>query len=190
MVYRALKFKEKPSEAMAQQFVSDGRHAWNSGMFIWTTGRVASEFQRQLPDTAARLNAIAETFGSAIYSETLQTVWPEVAKQTIDYGIMEGAPDVAIVPVDIGWNDIGSWASLLDVLEPDANGNVVIGGPHLGVDSTGSLVRSERLVATIGLNGMIIVDTDDALLVCSRERTQEVKRIVEQLQQRQEHRYL
>jgi mannose-1-phosphate guanylyltransferase len=190
MVYRALKFKEKPSEALAQTFAADGRHSWNSGMFVWTTGRVRNEFERQLPDTAARLNEIARAFGTPGLAETLRRAWPTVARQTIDYGIMEGAPDVAVIPVDIGWNDIGSWASLLDILEPDANGNVVIGGPHIGVDSSRTMVKSDRLVATIGLNDMIIVDTDDALLVCSRERSQDVKRIVEQLQQQGEHRYL
>jgi mannose-1-phosphate guanylyltransferase len=190
MVYRALKFKEKPSEAMAQAFVADGRHSWNSGMFVWTTERVLAEFRRQLPDTAAKLEQIARTFGGASYAETLRSVWPGVEKQTIDYGIMEGAPEVAVIPVDIGWNDIGNWASLLEILEPDANGNVVIGGPHLGLDSTGSLVKSDRLVVTIGLTDMIIVDTDDALLVCSRQRTEEVRHIVEQLQQQEEQRYL
>lgn len=190
MVYRALKFREKPDEAQARAFVADGRHSWNSGMFVWTTERVASEFKRQLPDTAAKLESIALTFGATSQGETLERVWSTVPRQTIDYGIMEGAREVAVIPVDVGWNDVGSWASLLDILEPDANGNVVLGGPHLGVDTSNTLVKSERLVATIGLTDMIIVDTDDALLVCPRGRTQDVKRIVEQLQQQQEHRYL
>lgn len=189
-VFEALRFKEKPNEELAAEFVGDGKHSWNSGMFIWTTTRVAEEFERQLPDTAAKLNQVAQSFGSPGIDHTLAQVWPTVAKETIDYGIMESARDVAVIPVDIGWNDVGSWSSLLDILEPDAEGNVIIGGEHLGVDTSGALVKSDRLVATIGLTNVIIIDTDDSLLVCSRERTQDVKRIVEKLQQQKEYRYL
>jgi mannose-1-phosphate guanylyltransferase len=188
--YQALRFKEKPNEALAESFVADGRHSWNSGMFIWTTTQVAREFKRQLPDTAAKLNEAARAFDSATFAEAMARVWPAVEKQTIDYGIMEGAENVAVIPVDIGWSDVGSWASLLDILAPDENGNIILGGEHVGVDTTGVLVKSDRLVATIGLKDVIIVDTDDSLLVCARERSQDVKRIVEMLQQRKEHRYL
>lgn len=189
-VYRASRFKEKPNEAAAASFIADGRHFWNSGMFIWTTRRITEEFGRQLPDTAAQLDQVARTFDSPEFAETLDRIWPAVAKETIDYGIMEGAAEVAVIPVDIGWSDVGSWASLMEILEPDAAGNVVIGGRHLGIDTAGALVRSDRLVATIGLKDVIIIDTDDSLLVCSRERSQEVKLIVEKLQQQKEYRYL
>jgi mannose-1-phosphate guanylyltransferase len=189
-VAKVLKFKEKPSEELAKQFVADRQHLWNSGMFIWTTTRVQAEFARQLPDTAARLNTAAQTFDSTWHRHTLALVWPMVAKETIDYGIMEGAQDVAVIPVDIGWSDVGNWASLLDILEPDENGNVILGGLHLGVDTHDVLIKSQRLVATIGLSNLIIIDTADSLLVCSRERTQDVKRIVEKLQQQKEYRYL
>ncbi len=198
-LYRMIAFKEKPDEAAATKFLADGLHSWNSGMFVWTTGRVADEFARQLPDTAAKLNEVARTFQFAAgrleslphqYNETIGRIWPTVEKQTIDYGIMEGAKDVAVIPVDIGWSDVGSWASLLDILEPDEQGNVVIGGDHLSVDTTGTLISSGRLVATIGLTDLIIVDTDDVLLVCTRDRSQDVKKIVERLQQQKEYRYL
>ena len=200
-LYRMIAFKEKPDEETAAEFFADGLHSWNSGMFVWMTGRVADEFARQLPDTAAKLNEVARTFQSAPgrhasqslphqYIETIGRIWPTVEKQTIDYGIMEGAKDVAVIPVDIGWSDVGSWASLLDILEPDEQGNVVIGGQHLSVDTTGTLISSNRLVATIGLTDLIIVDTDDALLVCPRDRSQEVKQIVERLQQQKESKYL
>jgi mannose-1-phosphate guanylyltransferase len=189
-VYDALRFKEKPSEDLAAELVADGKHSWNSGMFIWTTERVSLEFARQLPETWAKLTQVERAFGTDQFTDTLAQVWPTVPKETIDYGIMEGAEKVAVIPVDIGWNDVGTWASLLDILEPDENGNVVLGGPHLSVDTTGSLVRSNRLVATIGLSNIIIIDTEDSLLVCSRDRTQDVKRIVEQLQQQKEQRYL
>jgi mannose-1-phosphate guanylyltransferase len=105
-----------------------------------------------------------------------------VAAQTIDYGIMEGAQDVAVIPADIGWSDSGSWATLLDILPGDKDGNVVIDADHMGVDTTETLVYgNNRLVATIGVSDLVIVDTDDVLLICSRDRAQEVKKIVEKL---------
>jgi len=115
-------------------------------------------------------------------SLVLSYVWPRVAAQTIDYGIMEGAQDVAVIPADIGWSDIGSWATLLDILPGDKDGNVVIDADHMGVDTTQTLVYgNNRLVATIGVSDLVIVDTDDVLLICSRDRAQEVKKIVEKL---------
>ena len=126
----------------------------------------------------------------AAFAATMAQTWPTGEKQTIDYGIMEGAADVAVIPVDVGWSDVGSWASLLDILEPDEAGNVILGGNHLAVDTSGTLVSSGKLVATIGLRDMVIVDTEDALLVCPRDRSQDVKRIVEQLQQQKRGQYL
>jgi mannose-1-phosphate guanylyltransferase len=181
-VYRAQAFREKPDEATAQKFITAG-HAWNSGMFVWTTQRVLAEFNRQLPETAHKLDQVARTFDSA----TMSQVWPTIAKETIDYGIMEGAQNVVLIPVDIGWSDVGSWASLLDILEPDEHGNVVIDGEHLSVDSTGLLVSSKKLIATIGLTDLIIVDTDDALMICHRDNSQDVRRIVERLQKDAKH---
>jgi mannose-1-phosphate guanylyltransferase len=115
------------------------------------------------------------------YASELNRIWPGVAKQTIDYGVMEAAYQVIVIPVEIGWTDIGSWGSLLDILPVDEEQNVFIGN-HLGIDTKGTLVfGSRRLVATIGVNDLIIVDTEDVVMVCSREREQDVKAIVDKL---------
>jgi mannose-1-phosphate guanylyltransferase len=159
-------------------------------MFIWRVDRVMGEFQRQMPEFYAQLTEIQATLGTSGYEATLGRVWPQVVKQTIDYGVMEGAEDVAVIPVDIGWSDVGSWASLLDLLPADREGNTIV-GPHVGIDTQDTLVfGGKRLVATIGLEGMVIVDTDDALLVCTKEREQEVRAIVKELEQRDEKQYL
>jgi len=106
-----------------------------------------------------------------------------VENETIDYGIMERAEDVAVIPVDIGWSDVGSWATLLELLPADREGNVVV-GQHVGLDTRGCLIHgSRRLVTTIGLEGMIVVDTEDALLVCPKERAQEVRDLVDMLKE-------
>jgi mannose-1-phosphate guanylyltransferase len=189
-VYRAQAFREKPDERTAQKFLEDGLHSWNSGMFVWTTKQVKDEFARQLPETSKKINEAAHVFGTDDFASVMGRVWHTVEKQTIDYGIMENAKDVAVMPVDIGWSDGGRWASLLDSLEPDEHGNVVIDGDHLSVDSTGLLINSKKLVATIGVSNLVIVDTDDALMICPRDKSQDVKKIVEKLQKQKTNHYL
>ena len=189
--FRAVKFKEKPTAEAAAQFLADGRHSWNSGMFIWRAGRILAEFERLQPETHARLMEIDAALGGPGAAATLERAWPEVPKETIDFGIMERAEDVAIIPAGgLGWSDVGSWASLIDVLAPDESGNVVLSGAHVSIDTTGSLIHSDRLVATIGLSNLIIIDTEDALLVCSRDRAQEVRSMVEKLQRERGREYL
>jgi mannose-1-phosphate guanylyltransferase len=180
-VFRVARFTEKPDQANAAAFFEGGQYSWNSGMFIWRVDRVMSEFQRQRPRMYDQLMTIAGALGTADAEQVLGEVWPQIEKISIDYAIMEGANDVAVIPVEIGWSDVGSWATLLDIIEGDDHGNVVV-GDHMGLDATCNLVHSQgRLVVTLGLDNMIIVDTDDALLVCPKDRAQDVKSIVEQL---------
>jgi len=193
-VFRAERFTEKPSLETAIHMVDSGEYSWNSGMFIWRLDRIMEEFQRQMPEFYVQLAEIEATLYTPGYEATLNRVWPHVVRQTIDYGVMEGAEDVAVIPVDIGWSDVGSWASLMELLPADDEGNIVV-GPHLGIDTHDTLIfgaggDKRRLIATIGLEGMVIVDTEDALLVCSREREQEVRTIVRQLEAWEKKRYL
>ncbi|MEE8390363.1 MAG: sugar phosphate nucleotidyltransferase, partial [Anaerolineae bacterium] len=170
--------------------VDSGEYSWNSGMFIWRVERIVEEFQRQMPEFYVQLAEIEATLGTPGYEVALGRVWPQVVKQTIDYGVMEGADDVAVIPVDIGWSDVGSWASLLELLPADAEGNTVV-GLHVGIDTRDTFVFGrDRLIATIGLEGVVIVDTEDALLVCTKEREQEVRAIVRELEARDEKGYL
>lgn len=186
----AERFTEKPGSETAIHMVESGEYSWNSGMFIWRVDRIMEEFQRQMSEFYVQLAEIEATLGTPGYEATLGRVWPQVVKQTIDYGVMEGAKDVAVIPVDIGWSDVGSWASLLELLPADAEGNIIV-GPHVGIDTRDTLVfGGKRLVATIGLEGIVIVDTEDALLVCTKEREQEVRAIVKELGARDEKDYL
>ena len=181
-VFQAQRFTEKPSLETALHMVESEEYSWNSGMFIWRIDRILQEFQRQMPDFYVQLAEIESTLGTPGYQATLNRVWPQVAKQTIDYGVMEGAEDVAVIPVDVGWSDVGSWTSVSEVLPTDDDGNTIV-GPHVGIDTRDTLVfGGKRLVATIGLEGMVIVDTEDALLVCPRDREQEVRTIVRRLE--------
>ena len=180
-VYRVEKFTEKPDPATAKAFVESGRYYWNSGMFIWKVSVILREFQKLMPQFYAQLMEIDAALGTAEERAVLERIWPQVENETIDYGIMERAEDVAVIPVDIGWSDVGSWATLYELLPADGEGNVVV-GQHIGLDTTGCLIHgSRRLVATIGLENMIVVDTEDALLICPKERAQEVRDLVEKL---------
>jgi mannose-1-phosphate guanylyltransferase len=180
-VFRLGRFTEKPSAEVAQRMLAEGGYSWNSGMFVWQLAQIMAEFERQMPEFFAQLTRIQAALGTPDYSQVLGQVWKGVGKQTIDYGVMEGARSAAVIPVDIGWTDIGTWNNLPDVLPLDADGNA-IRGTHLGIDTHHSIVMGgKRLIATIGLENIVIVDTPDALLVCTREREQEVREIVKRL---------
>jgi mannose-1-phosphate guanylyltransferase len=184
--YRVARFIEKPSRERAEEFVRAGIYSWNSGMFVWRVKTIRQEFARLMPDLSARLNEIGQAFGTPEEAETFLRTWPSLPKQTIDYGVMEKSLRVAMIPVDIGWSDVGSWSAVYDVSAKDDQGNVVVGN-HISVDTTGSLVYSSgRLVATVGLADMVVVDTGDITLVCARDRAQDVKKIVTILQSRGE----
>lgn len=184
-VYRADRFTEKPGPEEAQQLFDSGVYSWNSGMFVWRVDRILEEFERQMPDFYAKLQAVAEVVESPEYEDVLGRIWPTVEKETIDYGVMEGAEGVAVIPVDIGWSDVGSWASLLDILPTDEQGNTVVGDQHVGIDTSDTLVFGDRrTIATIGLEGLVIVDTEDALLICTKEREQDVRAMVKLLEAR------
>lgn len=179
--YHVERFTEKPDLETARRMMHSGLYSWNSGMFIWRVDRIMAEFERQMSQFYFQLAEVEQAIGTSAYETVIQRVWPRVAKQTIDYGVMEGATDVVVIPVEIGWSDIGSWASLLELLPANQDGNILV-GPTLEIDTHNSLVFSKkRLVATIGVENMVIVDTDDAILICPKEREQDVREIVKRL---------
>ncbi len=182
-VFRALRFTEKPSPETAFQMVESGLYTWNSGMFIWRVDRIMDEFARQMPDLYDVLMQVDAVLGTPAYEPTLRRLWPELSPQSIDYGVMEGAQDVVVIPVDIGWSDVGNWSSMWEILPADADGNVVV-GEHVGLETRNTIIfGGRRLIATIGLEDMIIVDTDDALLICPVDREQDVREMVRQLRE-------
>ena len=179
--YRVARFVEKPDLEDAQSYLESGNYAWNSGMFIWRVDRILDEMSQHMPELYKGLIEIEEAIGTPEERGVLKKVFPLLPSETIDYGIMEKAEKVAMLPVDIGWDDVGSWSAVYDVLPKDLNGNVVVGN-HLSPDSKNTLIYSpKRMVATIGMQDMIVVDTDDVLLICPRDRAQDVKTLVDML---------
>ena len=183
--YRVLKFKEKPDEKQAKQMLASGDHSWNSGMFIWSAAAILAEIGRQMPKLKAALDKIGAAWGTPAQAAVLQSVWPTLENETIDYGVMEKAENVAVLPASgLEWSDIGNWDSLFDVLVPDEYGNIVVSADHLPMDTNNSLVygnNDDRLIVTIGVDDVVIVDTGDVLLVCRKDQASKVRLIVEQL---------
>jgi len=191
LAYAVVAFREKPSQEVAERFLADGRHSWNSGMFIWRVDRFLGELSHAMPEFFAQLEEIDRALGTPEEAGTLARVWPQVASQTVDYGVMEKARGVAVIPIDIGWSDVGSWASLLDILPDDESGNVVVHAEHLSADSRNVLVHGRgRLVATVGLENIIVVDTDDVVLVCAKDRAEGVRQLVDRLKKDGRRNYL
>jgi mannose-1-phosphate guanylyltransferase len=192
-------FKEKPTLDVAIEYLSTGRYLWNASMFVWQVSTFLAELERQQPELHASLTTIAAAWGTGDQDRVLGQVWSELPKISVDHAVMEGAAEaglVATVPGDFGWTDVGDFDTLGQVLAQvgriDAAGNVVIADetcePVLR-DTSGSVVvaRSGRMVATVGVRDTIIVDTPDALLVCSRKQAQDIKSIVDELRQRGDH---
>jgi mannose-1-phosphate guanylyltransferase len=193
-IFQAKKFKEKPDKTQAEAFVAAGDHVWNSGMFVWRVETVLGEFERQMPDLFEKVQVIDKDWETPASQETLNRVWPTIHKETIDYGIMEHALKVAVVPsVDLGWYDVGSWESLFEALETDADGNIFLRGEAVSFDTHGTLIcedTADRLIVTVGVEDLIIIDTGKALLVCDRKQAQRVREVVQFLSQNGRDEYL
>jgi mannose-1-phosphate guanylyltransferase len=189
-VYRVAEFLEKPDEATAMRFIASGEYYWNSGIFAWRVATIMQEIKAHQPTLYEQLRQIGRALRTPSERETLKRVWKTIANETIDVGVLEKSTRVAVTPIDVGWSDVGSWATLLEILPGNQEDNVII-GEHIGVDTKSSLLYSpNRLIATVGLSNMIVVDTGDAILVCPRDRAQEVKRLVEALKRNNKHKYL
>lgn len=185
--YQVVRFREKPDADTAKQFVESGHYLWNSGIFCWRADRIQAEFTRLLPHVQTTLTRIGSAIGSPNFQETLWSEWESLrGETTIDHGIMEHAGQVATVPMDVGWNDVGAWDSLAALLPHDTSGNSVTGeGDTIVLDTENTFVHSEeKLVAVVGVRDLIVVDMNDALLVIHRERAQDVKQIVNELKAR------
>ncbi|NOR90789.1 MAG: NTP transferase domain-containing protein [Anaerolineales bacterium] len=189
--YTVQAFKEKPDAALAREYQQSGEYSWNSGMFVWRTERILEEIQRQMPDLFSGLQEIEKALDTERERETVAAVWNELKSITIDYGVMEGAEDVVVIPADdLGWIDVGDWNRLYNVLEKDDDGNVSDADTTLLLDTRGVIVLqdeqrdSDRLIAALGIDGLVIIDTEDVLLICQREKADQVKRLVDLVNER------
>lgn len=179
-VFGVRRFVEKPKREAAIEMLQSGRYLWNAGMFVGQVGRILEEYRRHLPATARALESLRPVVGSPRWDAVLADAWEETDRTTFDYGVMEKADRVAVVPADIGWKDVGNWARLAELVRKEDNYAV---GTLLVEGSEGLYVYSpKKVVAAVGVEDLVIVDTEDALLVARKGRAEEVKAIVERLQ--------
>lgn len=191
-VRQVRQFREKPKREVAEQYLRDGGYYWNAGMFITSVKTLRNLYKTHLPQMEDGFTQIVAALGTDRQDAVLQSVFPTLEKISVDYGIAEKADRVAVIPADIGWNDVGSWARLAEVLAEDqqASENIVV-GHHLGVDTTGAMIYSpKRLIATIGLEDIIVIDTPDATLICPKSRSEDVKKVVDALKAQGHHELL
>jgi len=189
---RVKAFREKPNLEQARVFLNAGNFYWNSGMFVWKASTILTEIERFLPDLHAGLMTIKAAIGKDTETRTVSRIYKNLASVSIDYGVMEKAKDVFVIPADFGWSDVGSWDALWEISAKDKNGNAVAGGSRAVFESTeSSLVYSpKKLVALIGMKDVLVIETKDALLICRKGQSQDVKNIVDALEAAGEKNYL
>jgi mannose-1-phosphate guanylyltransferase len=184
--YKVTRFVEKPPRATAEKYLATGLYSWNSGMFMWKLSTILEEYSRYLPELTAQLDQIRTIWGQPDFAEKLGDIWAEIKSETIDVGIAEKSQRMAVLPASIGWSDVGDWSVVTDLIaqqNANADGNAIV-GQHFGIETTNSLIytaNQQKLIATIGIEDLIIVDTPDVLLVCHRGKNQDVRKIVDKL---------
>jgi mannose-1-phosphate guanylyltransferase len=171
-------FAEKPDQPTAERFIDAGDFLWNSGMFIWRADTILSQVERHLPDAYDAFEPVREAGGS-VDLDTLKDAFRESPRISIDYGVMEQADSVYVVPGAFEWNDVGDWRAVYDLSEKDEHGNVIQGDVIMQDSSRCYVQAGDRLVVLVGVHDAVVVDTDDAVLVCNRESAQQVKQVVE-----------
>lgn len=182
-IYHVEKFTEKPALPLARRYLASGKYRWNGGMFVWRASTLLRNLERHQPAMARSLAQIARA-GGVRKGAALRRIFPKLDKISIDFALMQKISNIFGVTVDMGWSDVGSWAVVYDLHSKDRNGNVQ---PRhaIALDSRGNMIVSPRkLVATVGVRDLVIVETDDALLICSREDSQTVGKAVQELEQR------
>jgi mannose-1-phosphate guanylyltransferase len=188
------RFVEKPDAAQARAFLADGHYLWNAGIFVWRVYAFRQALERFQPGLAEALDRIAELHRTPGWMSDVRDILEPVPAIQIDGGIAEAAAAegrVAVVPLDAGWSDIGSWSALLEALSAESGDSLVASGRHLDRGSQNVLVHGgERLIVTVGLQDVIIVDTPDALLVCARDRAEEIKPVLDEIAEKAGESYL
>jgi mannose-1-phosphate guanylyltransferase len=196
-VFRAKAFREKPTLPKARAYLHRGDYFWNSGIFIWQAGVFLEAVKRFLPRLYGEMMPLQNSLGAPRESKVIEKIYGRAQSVSVDYGVMEKADNVALLEAQFSWNDVGSWAALGKIWPKDNMGNALSGGTQrarrriLAIDSSGCLIRGEeKLIAVIGLKDTIVVEAGNAFLVCPRERAQEVRKVLQELKDRNWKEYL
>ncbi len=186
-MFHVKQFKEKPDRETAENFIASGQYLWNSGMFAWRIDTIRKQFRALLPRIDELLHMIQERRDNGCFN--IDEIYEQMPKIPIDIGIMEQAQNRIVIPISIGWSDVGGWRALFEISDKDENGNVII-GENVMLDTNDCYIRSKKLVATIDLSGLAIIDTDDVILISKMDSTERVKELREKLDHGASSKYL
>jgi len=188
-VFAVRRFTEKPELKLAQEYLASGNYQWNAGMFFWRVSTFFENLKSFLPRTHDALEKVAEFIGTRNYERKLRAIYSKLQNISVDYAVLEpatrveGPPRVFVIPAEVGWSDIGSWAAVYELLANNSGQNVIAGDGHT-LDAQGNFLWSpSKFVAAIGVRDLVVVETPDALLICPRDRAQDVARIVKWLEE-------
>lgn len=184
------RFKEKPDVDTAARYLQTHRFLWNSGMFTWKLSTIRKAFQELQPEIWDLLQSISEHWKINGREASIDQFYSQMPKIPVDIGIMEMSENIAVIPADIGWSDVGGWKALADLAEKDQFGNSTKFPELYNIDSSNNYVYSQKMVSLIGVDNLVIVDTEDALLIMNKERSEEVKKLVNMLKEEKQDKYL
>jgi len=179
--FKVDKFVEKPSLELAKEYVNSDEYLWNSGIFLWKLSTILQKFERFMPDTYEGMLTIRDAIRTSAQEEVLEKIFPSFPSISIDYGIMEKSENIYTVPGTFGWDDVGSWLALERIQKSNEYGNIVSGN-IVTIDTKNCIIQGDKkLITTVGLEDLIIVDTDDATLICEKDSTADIKKVLENL---------
>ncbi len=185
--YQAERFVEKPNLATARSYLQDGHYVWNSGMFVWRVERILRELYTHLPQLARKIDTIVAAIETADERAIIDELWSTLTAISIDYGVLEKAKNIAVIPVEVGWNDVGNWEQYGALFPSDEHGVGAV-GPHIGLGSQNIFVynNTPRQVYTIGLEDIVVVEVENTTVICHKDHVQRVKELAERQQQKGE----
>lgn len=191
-VFKVKTFTEKPDKELAKTFIASGDFLWNAGIFVWQVKNIITAFEKFLPEMHEVFDAEKELFNTTEEKGAIERIYPQCVNISIDYGVMEKADNVYIIPASFGWSDLGTWASAYDNLEKDYLENAVAGNNVMIIDATKNMVHADnnKLVLLQGLDDFIIVDTKDVLLICRKNKEQEIKEYVAEVKRNKGDKFL
>jgi mannose-1-phosphate guanylyltransferase len=189
--YRVARFREKPQAEVARQYLADGNFYWNSGIFVWQAKTILEQLHQHEPQMFRHIDAIRQSMGTPDFPEVFQREFASVIGKSVDYAVMERAPDVVVVEAPFEWDDVGSWQALARLSGVDSRGNTIV-ARHLGIDTEGSIVRGpeDHLIVTVGLKDCLVVHTRDATLVANKHDEERIREVVKELEEQQWNDYL
>ncbi len=180
-IYRVTTFAEKPNFSTAKRFLSSGDFMWNSGMFIWRADVILNEIDKYLLDLSDGLKELEKNIGKQNFEKSLTKVYGQLKSISIDYGVMEKSPNVFLVKGSFAWSDVGSWDAVYELSEKDDDGNALVGDVYAGGSHNSFIYSKKKFAAAVGVDNIIVIDTEDALLICNRSNAQDVKDLVDYL---------